>query len=202
MHRVTGDVRRLSEATRLLARGQSPERLFPDRKDELGHMARAMEEIKEGLLIDPLTGALTRATFEKRSATLLNSVPGAPFAVAFVDMDKFKRVNDLYGHALGDAVLAVSAQRIASALRRDDMVARYGGDEFVLLLAGINGNDDLTSRMAEIARRLNEPIALGGQSIHAGASWGGALYPRDGSTLFQLIAAADARMFDAKKLRA
>jgi diguanylate cyclase (GGDEF)-like protein len=201
MHRVTGDVRRLSEATRLLARGQSPERLFPDRKDELGSIARAVEEFKEGLLIDPLTGALTRPTFEKRFAAHVHAAPAGSLAVGFVDMDKFKNVNDQFGHALGDAVLAVSAQRIASALRRDDLLARYGGDEFVLMLSGVTSDDDLAVRLDEITRRLDEPIALAGQSIQAGASCGGALYPRDGTTLLQLVEVADARMFGEKKSR-
>ena len=201
MHRVTGDVRRLSEATRLLARGQSPERLFSDRKDELGIIARAVEEFKAGLLIDPLTGALTRSTFEKRFLAHVHGAPGQSFAVGFVDMDKFKKVNDQYGHALGDAVLAVSAQRIASALRRDDLLARYGGDEFVLMLSNVTSDEDVAARLAEITRRLDEPIALAGLSIRAGASSGGAMYPRDGTTLLQLVAVADTRMFDAKKLR-
>lgn len=202
MHRVTGDVRRLSEATRLLARGQSPDRLFSGRNDELGAIARAMEEFKEGLLIDPLTGALTRHTFEKRFAAYLHATPNPAVAVGFIDMDKFKRVNDQFGHALGDAVLAISAQRIASALGRDDLLARYGGDEFVVMLAGAVSEEDMKTRLAEIARRLDEPIALAGQAIPGGASCGGALYPRDGTTLLQLVAVADSRMFDEKKSRA
>ena len=201
MNRVTADVRRLSEATRLLARGQSPDRLFSDRKDELGAIARAVEEFKAGLLVDPLTGALTRHTLEKRAATHLHSTPVAGFALGFIDMDKFKRVNDQYGHTLGDAVLAVAAQRIASTLRRGDLLARYGGDEFVLLLFGVTTDADIASRLAEISHRLDEPIALGGERISAGASCGGALYPRDGSTLAQLVATADSRMFREKKLR-
>jgi len=125
MHRVTSDVRRLSEATRLLARGQSPERLFKGRSDELGVIARAMEDFKDGLLVDPLTGALTRATFEKRFAALISQQPDATLAIVFVDLDRFKLVNDEHGHAVGDAVLAVCAQRIASAMRRDDVLARW-----------------------------------------------------------------------------
>ena len=201
MQRVTGDVRRLSEATRLLARGQSPDPLFSGRKDELGTIARAVEEFKAGLLIDPLTGALTRHTLEKRVASLLHASAGLSFAIGFVDMDKFKRVNDQYGHALGDAVLAVSAQRMASVLRGDDLLARYGGDEFVLLLAGVASDEEINKRLAEIAARLDSPIALAGERIQAGASCGGALYPRDGSTLLQLVEVADARMFEMKKTR-
>ena len=110
-------------------------------------------------------------------------------------------MNDQYGHALGDAVLAVSAQRIASALRRDDLLARYGGDEFVLLLSGVTTDEDVAARLAEISARLDAPIDLAGEHIHAGASCGGALYPRDGSTLLQLVEVADARMFEEKKTR-
>jgi diguanylate cyclase len=201
MHRVTADVRRLSEATRLLARGQSPDPLFSGRKDELGSIARAVEEFKAGLLVDPLTGALTRHTLEKRMASLLHASTVDAFAVGFVDMDKFKRVNDEYGHALGDAVLAVSAQRIAAVLRRGDLLARYGGDEFVLVLSGVTSDEQVKSRLTDIAARLDAPIALGGKRIHASASCGGALYPRDGTTLAQLVAVADTRMFADKKLR-
>lgn len=202
MHRVTGDVRRLSEATRLLARGQSPERLFSGRSDELGMIARAMEDFKEGLLVDPLTGALTRSTFEKRFAAHLNSQPEAKLAVVFVDLDRFKAVNDEHGHAVGDAVLAISAQRIASAMRRDDVLSRYGGDEFVLMLPGVTSDDTLDAQLARVSAVLDQPIALAGSNISAGGSCGGALYPRDGTTLDQLIKVADARMYGAKKERA
>jgi diguanylate cyclase (GGDEF)-like protein len=160
-----------------------------------------VEEFKAGLLVDPLTGALTRHTLEKRVATHLHTAPVAAFALGFIDMDKFKRVNDQFGHALGDAVLAVAAQRIASTLRHGDLLARYGGDEFVLLLFGVTSDADIASRLAEISHRLDDPIALGGEVIRAGASCGGALYPRDGTTLPQLVAVADSRMFREKKLR-
>lgn len=202
MHRVTGDVRRLSEATRLLARGQSPERLFTGRSDELGMIARAMEDFKEGLLVDPLTGALTRGTFEKRFAAHLHGHPSASLAIVFIDLDRFKAVNDEHGHAVGDAVLAVSAQRIASAMRSDDVLSRYGGDEFVLMLPGVTSDVALDAQLARVSAVLDQPIALAGSSIRAGGSCGGALYPRDGATLDQLIKVADARMYGAKKERA
>jgi len=202
MHRVTGDVRRLSEATRLLARGQSPERLFKGRSDELGMIAKAMEDFKEGLLVDPLTGALTRSTFEKRFATYLNQTPDARLAIVFVDLDRFKQINDRHGHAVGDAVLAISAQRIGSALRRDDVLSRYGGDEFVVLLPGVSSDETLDGQLNRLMAALDQPIALAGVEIAAGGSCGGALFPRDGATLEQLIKVADARMYGSKKERA
>lgn len=202
MHRVAGDVRRLSEATRLLARGQSPERLFKGRRDELGVIARAMEDFKDGLLIDALTGALTRNAFEKRFATYLQQHANARLALVFVDLDRFKAVNDAHGHAVGDAVLAVAAQRIAAELRRDDVLARFGGDEFVLLLPEIASDDALNAQLDRLATALDAEIAVAGVTVHAGGSCGGALYPRDGDSLDALLHVADGRMYEAKKRRA
>ena len=115
MHRVTGDVRRLSDATRLLARGQSPGRLFAGRHDELGVIANAMEDFKNGLLTDPLTGALTRATFEKRFATYIGHLPDPRQAIVFVDLDRFKRVNDDWRRGAGHLC---AAYRVSDAQRR------------------------------------------------------------------------------------
>jgi diguanylate cyclase len=201
MHRVTGDVRRLSEATRLLARGQSPDRLFKGRRDELGMIAKAMEDFKDGLLVDPLTGALTRSTFEKRFASYIASHEEAKLALIFVDLDRFKLVNDQHGHAVGDAVLAICAQRLATSLRKYDLLCRFGGDEFVLMLPDLMSDDTLDAQILRLTAVLDQPISLGGAAISAGGSCGGALYARDGTTLEQLIQVADARMYAAKRAR-
>lgn len=201
MQRVTSDVRRLSEATRLLARGQSPERLFAERHDELGVIAKAMEDFKDGLLIDPLTGALTRRTFEKRFANFLAAHADVKLALLFVDLDRFKLINDQHGHAVGDAVLAICAQRIGSVMRKDDLLARFGGDEFVLMLPGVMADDTLDRQIARVSAALDEPIALAGATMFARGSCGGALFTRDGDSLDQLVKVADARMYAAKRMR-
>lgn len=201
MQRVTGDVRRLSDATRLLARGQSPDRMFIERRDELGVIAKAMEDFKDGLLIDPLTGALTRSTFEKRFADLLAANTDVKLALLFVDLDRFKLINDQHGHAVGDAVLAICAQRIASVMRNDDLLARFGGDEFVLMLPGVIADETLDRQIARVSAALNAPIALAGATIFARGSCGGALFARDGDSLDQLVKVADARMYAAKRMR-
>lgn len=203
-HRISGDVQRLSEATRLLARGQSPERLFRGRRDELGVIARAMEDFKEGLLVDPLTGALTRTTFEKRVAAYREHQSvgeRAPFAVVFIDLDRFKSINDAHGHAVGDAVLAIIARRIASTLRNEDILGRYGGDEFVLMLPGLHDAATLDARMRQLSAALAQPITVGDVTLRSGASCGGARCPDDGVTLDDLVRAADARMYEAKAQR-
>ena len=201
MNRISGDVSRLTDATRRLARGERTERLFSGRKDELGAIATAVEDFKDGLLVDPLTGALTRSTFEKRFATRTQA-GDAHFALIFIDLDQFKQVNDRYGHAVGDIVLTVAAQRIAASLRTDDVLARYGGDEFVLLMSGLSTEGALTAQIDRLSAMLDEPMLIEGNSLRTGGSCGGALYPLDGATLDQLIQLADARMYEQKRIRA
>ena len=201
MQRVTGDVHRLSEATRLLARGQWPERLFAERRDELGVIAKAMEEFKDNLLTDPLTGALTRSTFEKRFANHLAAHADVKLALVFIDLDRFKRINDQYGHAAGDTVLSICAQRIASVMRKDDLLGRFGGDEFVLMLPGVMSDETLNRQIARVTAVLDQPIAVAGASVFVRGSCGGALFNRDGDSLDQLLSVADARMYEAKRAR-
>ena len=201
MQRVTGDVHRLSEATRLLARGQWPERLFAERGDELGVIAKAMEEFKDNLLTDPLTGALTRSTFEKRFANYLAAHADVKLALVFIDLDRFKRINDQYGHAAGDTVLSICAQRIASVMRKDDLLGRFGGDEFVLMLPGVMSDETLNRQIARVTAVLDQPIAVAGASVFVRGSCGGALFNRDGDSLDQLLSVADARMYEAKRAR-
>ena len=201
MNRISGDVSRLTDATRRLARGERTERLFSGRKDELGVIATAVEDFKEGLLVDPLTGALTRGTFEKRFATRIQ-LADQHFALIFIDLDQFKGVNDRYGHAVGDIVLTVAAQRIAASLRTEDVLARYGGDEFVVLMSGLSTEGALATQIARLSEMLDEPMLIEGKSLRTGGSCGGALYPMEGATLDQLIQVADARMYEQKRLRA
>ena len=201
MSRVTGDVLRLTDATRRLARGERTERLFSGRKDELAAIATAVEGFKDGLLVDPLTGALTRATFEKRFAAQLAG-RGEHFALVFIDLDQFKQVNDRYGHAIGDVVLIEAVRRIAATIRADDVLARYGGDEFVVLMSGLATDAALSSQIDRLCAALDAPMSVEGHAIHSGGSCGGALHPRDGTTLDQLMQVADARMYEQKRGRA
>lgn len=201
MNRVTGDVMRLTDATRRLARGERTERLFSGRKDELGVIATAVEDFKDGLLIDPLTGALTRSTFEKRFATRV-AERGQNFGLIFIDLDQFKHVNDRYGHATGDVVLATAAQRIAATIRSEDVLARYGGDEFVVLMSGVTTCSALSAQIERLSAALDAPIIVDGNALVSGGSCGGALHPHEGTTLDQLIQVADARMYEHKRSRA
>lgn len=208
-HLVTRDVTRLSDATRLLARGEALNAATFDRRDEIGSIAKTMQQLSSGILKDPLTGVFNRATFEKRFEARVSAMRAAAatgkgastiqFALVFIDLDKFKNVNDQYGHAMGDAVLAVTAQRLASQLRKEDLIARFGGDEFIVLLGHAEeGTPSIEATVARLKKIVSETISVGGRAINIDASFGVAMYPRDGTTLTALTSAADQLMYSDK----
>jgi diguanylate cyclase (GGDEF)-like protein len=160
-----------------------------------------MAQMSSGLLTDPLTGALNRATFEKRFDAMfptINTGDAIAGALVFIDMNGFKQVNDTYGHTVGDALLAVTAQRLASVLRRTDALGRYGGDEFLLLLS-VRDQTDVDATIERCREQLRSPVVVAGQKLTVHASFGSVLIPRDGTTLEQLIAAADKKMYADKR---
>ena len=115
-------------------------------------------------------------------------------ALLLVDQDRFKLIDDQHGHAVGDAVLSICAQRVASVMRKDDVLARFGGDEFVLMLPGVTADETLERQIARVSAVLDKPIALAGTTMFARGSCGGALFTRDGNSLDQLVRVADARL--------
>ncbi len=151
---------------------------------------------------DPMTGLPNRTLFDDRLAQALAGAErhGWLLAVMFLDLDRFKLVNDTHGHAAGDAVLAVVAQRLLRHARDEDTVCRNGGDEFLYLL--INPADrEAVARIAGLVRRaISAPIALGAQQFAITPSIGIALYPAHGASGPRLIANADAAMYRAKQL--
>jgi diguanylate cyclase (GGDEF)-like protein/PAS domain S-box-containing protein len=149
---------------------------------------------------DLLTRLPNRARFAAEFELMKNKViaSGRLAALFFVDLDGFKGVNDRHGHGAGDSLLQFVATRLRNAIRGDDLLARHGGDEFVLLLdlarvedAAIVGN--------KLIRVLSEPYIIDKERIQISASVGGAFYPRDGATVEELVQAADASMYRAKR---
>ncbi len=153
-------------------------------------------------LTDPLTGLANRAQLDQRLSQALEreASGGQGFAVALVDLDDFKGVNDRFGHAAGDDLLRQLAARLRLAMRAGDCVARFGGDEFVLLAEGVAGHDAASLVAAKIGAALLEPVKIaGGAEIVPDGSVGIAICPEHGTTPEALLAAADAAMYAAKR---
>ena len=149
---------------------------------------------------DGLTGLANRAVFYDRldQALAYASRGGASLAVLFLDLDRFKFINDSLGHDVGDEVLVAASRRVHSALSDQDTLARFGGDEFSVLLPQGDKMRQPMSVANEILAALSEPIYVKGQPLHVHASIGIALYPGDGSDPRWLIKQADAAMYEAK----
>ena len=120
-------------------------------------------------------------------------------AVLFIDLDRFKIINDTLGHDSGDELLKVVARRLSEAVRPGDTVARYGGDEFVIVLANVAHIDDVTRVVNKILGRLAPAITIGGRELFVTPSIGVTLYPFDDRTSDELLRNADSAMFDAKE---
>jgi diguanylate cyclase (GGDEF)-like protein len=153
---------------------------------------------------DVLTGLPNRVRFLRGLDELLAARQGAAkVAVLFLDLDGFKPVNDRHGHAAGDHVLAVIADRIRAAIRASDLAARLGGDEFVIAAPLADANAELVvSRMSAALRAaIAEPVEFKGHRLRVSASIGAALCPRDAGGAEELVHLADQDMYDAKRRR-
>ena len=125
----------------------------------------------------------------------------ARFGVVYLDLDGFKQVNDRYGHRVGDFYLEQVASRLQSSLRAHDVLARVGGDEFAAIISDVNTSADVDEVIHRLQSSLDEPISVDSYSLQAAASFGFALFPRDGITNDTLLSAADSAMYRAKNIR-
>ncbi|HEY7736015.1 MAG TPA: diguanylate cyclase [Candidatus Limnocylindrales bacterium] len=151
-------------------------------------------------LHDPLTGLANRVLLRdhiERNLARRGRNPGTT-ALLFVDLDDFKRINDSFGHAAGDQILAQVADRLVGAVRAVDVVARQGGDEFAVLLADVPGEDAAIGSAERILRELRRPIQLGARTIILGGSIGIAIASDPGTEADDLLVQADAAMYAAK----
>jgi cyclic di-GMP phosphodiesterase Gmr len=148
---------------------------------------------------DELTGLPARRVIEHRANSLLQrDETQARFALAFLDIDNFKQINDYYGHAVGDTLLVEVAKRIGLNLRGSDMLSRISGDEFLLLLDPIQGEHEVTEYIDFVLQRLRAPFFIDGSEIFASASIGVGLCPEHGRSFDQLCQNADIAMYSVK----
>ncbi|GAP35920.1 sensor domain-containing diguanylate cyclase [Piscinibacter sakaiensis] len=187
-----------ADVNALLAEVQRYERELVDRH---GRLEAAYEELAHYSRHDALTGLANRRYFETRLQEALSRArrEGERLGLLFIDVNRFKQVNDQHGHAAGDAVLKAMAQRLAGALRQHDLAARLGGDEFVVLVAPLREPEALATLVSHLGEAVARPIDIGGgRSLEASVSIGTAVYPDDGGDVDALMRQADAAMYAVK----
>ena len=177
----------------------------------LDHQLAAAEEQEQGArdaaLHDKLTALPNRALFNDRLEHGIAQAKrhGRVLAVMFVDLDRFKTINDLYGHQAGDAVLQTVAKRLKRTTRNDDTISRFGGDEFLCLLTQLHEKDEIVMIAAKILKALQAPydVLVGDVVVNPciEASIGISVFPNNGSSAVALIKRADEAMYGAKESR-
>ncbi|WCS25247.1 EAL domain-containing protein [Methylobacterium sp. NMS14P] len=191
------DDRMFEVQTRPVAEG--PDAFTLTTLTDVTHHHRIQRELITKAFIDALTGLPNRTMFEQSIADVLaGSMPGDRFALAFIDLDNFKHINDYYSHAAGDALLRKVSDRIGGSLRPSDLLARIGGDEFVLLLAPITDRNEALAAVRAISERLKQPFFIDGHEIFASASIGLSLFPEHGDSYEALARQADNAMYRVK----
>jgi len=216
--RVTRPLQQMTGAVRRFSSEQSMGELPVRRDDEIGDLARGIDEMREriGSMLaeldasrnrlahmarhDPLTGLPNRTVFIDRLEHAIVSArrSGKALAVLFIDVDRFKHVNDTHGHGIGDQVLVQSATFLRSSVREADTVSRWGGDEFVILLEGMDEEHEARRVAQTLLDRFSRPMRVGELALELGVSIGISMYPRDAFEADELIQRADEAMYLSK----
>ena len=165
--------------------------------------AQMRDELKQRATFDELTGCHNRASIMRAlEAELAGGEPGAERAVMFVDLDRFKAINDRYGHGAGDEMLRVLAARLRACVRGEDLVGRIGGDEFLVLCPNVGGAEQAMRLAARLTRELSKDVPLASATISHQISIGVAWCDGAGGDADELVARADAAMYESKRERA
>ena len=215
---VTRPINAVSAAARNLANDEPVVGLPLARKDEIGLLAQSFKKMQDQIKHqlaelqrsreqlehlaghDVLTGLPNRRLFQDRLEHALARAERTSerFALLFIDVDKFKTINDRWGHEAGDTVLQITAKRLASITRKADTVARMGGDEFVILLDNPSSREQIVTIAEKLLDNLRSPIQWAGQEFQVGYSVGISQYPYNGTNATTLMASADKAMYETK----
>ena len=203
---VSRDLRLLSAIAGRVGDGDLNSPVNIDRSDEIGELARNFERMQERLRTDRLTGLANREALvqglQRRITDIRDDRRHPHLGVLFIDLNRFKEINDSHGHEVGDRVLKEIAARLKQAVRSEDLVARYAGDEFVILVDRVPDRETLESVRAHIDTVLSQPLHVDAlPSILAGGATGCALYPDDGDSAEGLLRHADHAMYANKQGR-
>lgn len=188
---VTSQVKRINQYKEYNVQLQSLNKTLKEKEKEIEKLA----------YYDGLTGLANRTFFYKLANQIINDADRNKKEVGlmFIDIDKFKDINDKYGHMIGDKVLVEVAKLLVESKRKNDVISRHGGDEFLILLPDIKDHDNhrlIASRISKANRSVN----LNGIEINISLSIGISFYPKDGGNIDQLISNADKAMYKAKEL--
>ncbi|MBL8349486.1 MAG: EAL domain-containing protein [Burkholderiaceae bacterium] len=218
--RLLAPIRRLKRQASQIASRADLKPVRWDRRDELGQLGAHLNDVHQQIdalfdqleaqkaelekiaLHDSLTGLPNRALFSAltQAAVAAAARDGGRLALLFIDVDRFKSVNDTLGHAAGDHLLATLAARLRSAVRASDVVCRHSGDEFIVLLHDGDAWDEVASTADRLLKEMERPVSVDGREVAVSASIGVALYPDDASDPETLVRHADTAMYAAKHL--
>jgi len=168
--------------------------------EDITEQKRAQQQVNFLAYYDPLTGLPNRILLQERLREALSSFhQGRRTALLFLDLDRFKLINDSLGHSFGDLLLRQVADRLQAELRKQDTVARVGGDEFLIMLPGVDRIAEAESTAARIVDSLTGPFRIQGRTLNVSCSLGISIYPEHGRDEETLIKNADAAMYTAKE---
>jgi diguanylate cyclase (GGDEF)-like protein len=176
---------------------RSPDGGWATTMEDVTEVRRVQARIEHLAHYDALTNLPNRTLFQRHAEKLLQT-EGAEFAILYIDIDEFKRINDTLGHLIGDEFLKGVADRLRQSAGGGDFIARLGGDEFAVLQHGIEGAEDVHALVARIYQSLRTPFDCHGHLLASDASIGIAIAPRHGADLFDLLKNADLAMYAAK----
>ena len=209
--KITQPLTELAKTADLLAQGHYDIKINSDREDELGQLSRAFKRMMEAIAIreknilklaywDEMTNLPNRASFiiEFGNAIEEAKLIGESVAILVIDLDRFKQINNVLGNSIGDEILKVVADRFKSSTKdKRDQLVRYGGDEFAILIPGIQ-TEPATRVAKRLLKGLDQPIQVGDHSVDLSASVGIAVYPTHGEYVEQLLSRAEIAMYAAK----
>ena len=185
-----GDHRAIAFTTHDVSLKRKIEAQLLEKQQHLDHLAHH----------DQLTGLPNRLFLAAHLPPAIEAAQakGAMLAVLFLDLDRFKHINDSRGHETGDKLLKIVAQRVRATVRTQDVVVRMGGDEFIVVLHNVKSSDEVNETAGRINESLSEPIIIDGRPLVTTTSIGVSMCPRDGTTIGELLRQSDAAMYQAK----
>ena len=208
----------MATAVKQFEAGKAITSLPTERNDEIGYLARSFQQMSNRLSSqvgdlqareqhlqhlahhDQLTGLPNRAMFQLALNAMIDKarIDGSRFCLMFIDLDKFKQVNDQLGHTVGDQALQLAALRMRASVRTEDIIARLGGDEFTILVSDFQHESDVTVMAQKLIHVFDQSFVVEGHEFEMTCSIGISMFPQDGEDADQLLIAADAAMYRAK----